>query len=86
MRLYVEPEVWRSKSGWLARAPSLKLCAYGVTKEEAVKELIAGIERWCRTMRNEGILAEGLKRARLTSDGHEGPVEVEMKEPAFQES
>ena len=83
MIINIEPEIWRSKTGWLARVDSLNLCAFGASPEDAVGELVSGIKAWCRSAEKANILVESLQRAGLVIEETDGPVEVIWPETAI---
>ena len=85
MRINIEPEVWQSRTGWLARVGSLNLCASGTSPTEAVEELALGIKAWFRSIENNNILVESLEMAGLAYEESDGPLVVVWPEIALTE-
>jgi hypothetical protein len=74
MRVIVPCSKRASKGGAAFSADGIPLTGFGLTEDQAMRELETGVTAWCRALSRQGLLDSALDRAGLQreDDGQEG--------------
>jgi hypothetical protein len=78
MKLNIMAEVNDIRNGIEARAPDLRLAAYGMNQEDALQSLKRGIIAWCEGLQSLDKLEKALKGKRLHWEVDGKEIEVEL--------
>lgn len=81
MEIQIELELMPVREGWLARAPSLRLAAVGISESAATESLCRLVAAHCGILSREGWLEAALKRAKVNVR-ETGDAELVVKQAA----